>query len=80
MGCRARGCEARILATMAPLVIRNHVIVGVSGDFNDLHGFIHSFDPETGKLQWRWNALPQRASRVPRHGPATATRFNTAEG
>src|SRR5947209_890321 len=38
--------------TMAPLVIRNHVIVGLSGDFNDLHGFIDSIDPETGKLVW----------------------------
>ena len=46
-------------ATMAPLIIRNHVIVGVSGDFNDLHGFLKSFDPETGKLQWRWDALPK---------------------
>lgn len=46
-------------ATMAPLIIRDHVIAGVSGDFNDLHGFIDSFDPETGKLQWRWNALPK---------------------
>ena len=46
-------------ATMAPLVIRNHVLVGVSGDFNDLHGFIDSFDPETGKLQWRWDSLPK---------------------
>ncbi len=46
-------------ATMAPLVIRNHVLAGVSGDFNDLHGFIDSFDPETGKLQWRWDSLPK---------------------
>lgn len=46
-------------ATMAPLIIRDHVIVGVSGDFNDLHGFIDSFDPATGKLQWRWDALPK---------------------
>ncbi len=46
--------------TMAPLIIGKHVIVGVSGDFNDLHGFIDSFDPDTGKLQWRWDALPQR--------------------
>ena len=45
--------------TMAPLVIGNHVLVGVSGDFNDLHGFIDSFDPETGNLQWRWDALPK---------------------
>ncbi|MBV9759121.1 MAG: acido-empty-quinoprotein group A [Acidobacteriaceae bacterium] len=46
-------------ATMAPLIIGRHVIVGVSGDFTDLHGFIDSFDPDTGKLQWRWDALPK---------------------
>jgi alcohol dehydrogenase (cytochrome c) len=46
-------------ATMAPLVIRDHVLVGISGDFNDLHGFIDSFDPATGKLQWRWDSLPK---------------------
>src|SRR5581483_10323589 len=47
-------------ATMAPLIIRNHVLAGISGDFNDLHGVIDSFDPETGKLQWSWSALPKR--------------------
>jgi alcohol dehydrogenase (cytochrome c) len=46
-------------ATMAPLIVRNHVIVGVSGDFNDLHGVLDSFDPETGKRQWQWSALPK---------------------
>ncbi len=46
-------------ATMAPLIIRNHVIVGISGDFTDLHGVIDSFDPQTGKLQWQWSALPK---------------------
>ena len=46
-------------ATMAPLIIRDHVIVGVSGDFNDLHGFIDSFDANTGQLQWQWSALPK---------------------
>jgi acido-empty-quinoprotein group A len=46
-------------ATMAPLVVRNHVLAGVSGDFNDLHGFIDSFDPETGALQWQWSSLPK---------------------
>ncbi|MGH9582528.1 MAG: PQQ-binding-like beta-propeller repeat protein, partial [Bryobacteraceae bacterium] len=29
-------------ATMAPLVVGDHVLAGVSGDFNDLHGFIDS--------------------------------------
>jgi alcohol dehydrogenase (cytochrome c) len=46
-------------ATMAPLVVGDHVLAGVSGDFNDLHGFIDSFDPETGALQWKWGSLPK---------------------
>jgi alcohol dehydrogenase (cytochrome c) len=46
-------------ATMAPLVVRDHVIVGVSGDVTDLPGFLESRDPETGALQWRWNTEPK---------------------
>lgn len=45
-------------ATMAPLIVRNHVIVGVSGDFDNLPGFLHSFDAETGESQWQWDATP----------------------
>ncbi|MGB2624651.1 MAG: acido-empty-quinoprotein group A [Candidatus Acidiferrum sp.] len=45
-------------STMAPLVIRNHVITGVSGDVTDLRGFLESLDPETGAIQWRWNTEP----------------------
>ncbi len=44
--------------TMSPLVVRNHLIVGVSGDFDNLTGFLKSIDPETGKTQWRWDATP----------------------
>ncbi|HEX4169132.1 MAG TPA: acido-empty-quinoprotein group A [Bryobacteraceae bacterium] len=44
--------------TMSPLVIRNHVVVGVSGDFDNLAGFLKSIDPETGKMQWEWDATP----------------------
>jgi alcohol dehydrogenase (cytochrome c) len=42
--------------SMAPLIVGNHVIVGVSGDFDNLQGFLDSIDPETGKLQWRWDS------------------------
>ena len=42
--------------TLAPLVVRNHVIVGVSGDFDNLTGYLRSFDPETGATQWQWNS------------------------
>ncbi len=45
-------------ATMAPLVIRDHVLVGVSGDVTDVPGFLASINPENGKLQWRWNTEP----------------------
>ena len=44
--------------TMSPLIVRNHVIVGVSGDFDNLTGFIRSVDPETGATQWRWDSTP----------------------
>jgi alcohol dehydrogenase (cytochrome c) len=46
-------------ATMAPLVVKDHVIVGVSGDVTDLPGFLESVDPETGAIQWRWNTEPK---------------------
>lgn len=45
-------------ATMAPLVVRDHIIVGVSGDITDLRGFLEAVDPETGAIQWRWNTTP----------------------
>ncbi len=46
-------------ATMAPLVVRDHIIVGVSGDATDIPGFLASVDPETGKYQWKWNTEPR---------------------
>jgi alcohol dehydrogenase (cytochrome c) len=45
-------------STNAPLVIREHVIVGVSGDFDNLPGFLKSVDPETGKTQWTFFSTP----------------------
>jgi len=47
-------------STMAPLVVRNHVIVGVSGDVTDVPGFLESIDPETGKVEWRWYTEPKK--------------------
>ena len=44
--------------TMSPLIVRDHVLVGVSGDFDNLTGFLKSIDPETGKTQWRWDSTP----------------------
>ena len=44
--------------SMAPLVVGNHVLVGVSGDFDNLAGFLRAIDPETGATQWQWNSTP----------------------
>ncbi len=44
--------------SMAPLVIRNHMMVGVSGDFDNLAGYLRALDPETGETQWQWDSTP----------------------
>jgi acido-empty-quinoprotein group A len=46
-------------STTAPLIVKNHVIVGVGGDAMDMPGFLDSFDPETGTLQWTWWSTPR---------------------
>ena len=44
--------------TMSPLVIRDHLIIGVSGDFDNLQGLLRSIDPDTGNTQWTWYSTP----------------------
>jgi alcohol dehydrogenase (cytochrome c) len=44
--------------SMAPLVVGNHVLVGTSGDFDNLVGYVRAVDPETGTTQWQWDATP----------------------
>jgi alcohol dehydrogenase (cytochrome c) len=46
-------------ATMAPIAIGNHLIVGI-GDDLDAPGFLQSFDPETGSLQWKYYTVPMK--------------------
>jgi alcohol dehydrogenase (cytochrome c) len=45
-------------STNAPLVIRDHLLVGVAGDFDNLPGILKSIDPETGKTQWTFYSTP----------------------
>jgi alcohol dehydrogenase (cytochrome c) len=56
---RIADVKLEYFSTMAPLVIRNHIVVGVGGDSLDNPGYLESHDPETGALQWRWNTEPQ---------------------
>lgn len=46
-------------STVAPIVIRNHVLVSPSIESTDNRGYLDSYDPETGKLQWRWYTTPE---------------------
>jgi alcohol dehydrogenase (cytochrome c) len=52
--------EEQYFSTMAPIVVGNHVIVGTGNDL-DMPGFLQSFDPETGKLQWKFYTVPMKA-------------------
>ncbi|MBV8708970.1 MAG: acido-empty-quinoprotein group A [Acidobacteriaceae bacterium] len=47
-------------STVAPIIIKNHVVVGIGGDHLDNPGFLESHDPETGKLQWKWWTTPRK--------------------
>ena len=58
-------------STNAPLVIRNHVLVGVSGDFDNLPGMLQSFDPEMGAHQWTFYSTPPAGTPNSPSGGAT---------
>jgi alcohol dehydrogenase (cytochrome c) len=58
-------------STNAPLIIRNHLLVGVSGDFDNLPGTLKSFDPETGNLQWTFYSTPPPGTPGSSSGGAT---------
>jgi alcohol dehydrogenase (cytochrome c) len=58
-------------STNAPLVIRNHVLVGVSGDFDNVPGMLQSFDPEVGAHQWTFYSTPPAGTPGSTSGGAT---------
>ena len=47
-------------STVAPVIVGNHVLVGIGGDHLDNPGFLESRDPETGSLQWKWWTTPRK--------------------
>ena len=52
--------DAQYFSSNAPMVLGNHVIVGTGNDM-DAPGYIKSFDPETGELQWTFYTVPMNA-------------------
>jgi acido-empty-quinoprotein group A len=51
--------KQQYFSTPAPVIIGNHVLVGTGGDSLDVPGYLEARDPETGKVQWRWNSEPR---------------------
>ena len=45
-------------STAAPVIVGNHVIVGIGGDSDNIQGFLKSVDATTGAVQWEWDATP----------------------
>jgi alcohol dehydrogenase (cytochrome c) len=49
--------DQQYFSSMAPIIIRDHVIVGTGNDL-DAPGYLQSYDPETGKRQWIHYTVP----------------------
>ena len=49
--------QQQYFLTTAPTVIDNHLLIGTGNDL-DVPGFLMSFDPESGKEQWRVYMTP----------------------
>src|SRR5262245_5365856 len=45
-------------ATIAPIVVKEKVIVGVAGGEYGIRGFIDAYDAQTGKRAWRFYTIP----------------------
>jgi len=50
--------ESGYALTVAPLVIRDKVVVGTAGGEYGIRGFIAAFDAKTGKELWRFYTIP----------------------
>jgi PQQ-like domain len=47
-------------ASVAPLIVKDKIITGVSGDDLDMPGYVDARSLETGDLIWRWYVTPQK--------------------
>ena len=54
-------------STIAPLVVKDKVIVGVAGGEYGIRGFIDAYDAQTGKRAWRFYTVPGARRAGQRH-------------
>ena len=55
---KAADSNAAYAFTVAPLVVKNEVIVGISGGEYGVRGFVDAYDADTGRRLWRFDTVP----------------------
>jgi quinohemoprotein ethanol dehydrogenase len=69
----------RITVTQAPRVVKNRVIIGMSGGEYNVRGYISAYDAVSGKLAWRFFTIPGNPSE-PFEAPILAKAARTWSG
>ena len=46
--------------SVAPMIVKNMVIAGVSGDDLDFPGYLQAHDVASGEVRWKWWVVPQK--------------------
>jgi alcohol dehydrogenase (cytochrome c) len=55
---KAADSNAAYAFTVAPLVVKNEVIIGISGGEYGVRGFVDAYDADTGQRRWRFDTVP----------------------
>ena len=58
--------------TVAPLAVKDKIIVGIAGGEYGVRGFLDAYDAKTGKRAWRFWTIPGPGSQATRPGRAIA--------
>jgi alcohol dehydrogenase (cytochrome c) len=66
--------------TMAPLVVKDKVIMGPAGGEYGIRGFIAAYDGKTGKEAWRFNTVPGPGEPGHETWPAGSTAWEQGGG
>ena len=53
--------EMMYYGSVAPVVVKDKLILGPSGDDLDVPAYVDARNPENGELVWRWFVTPQKA-------------------
>ena len=74
---RSPTASAATRSRIAPLVVKDKVIVGVGGGEYGIRGFIAAYDAQTGKEAWRFYTIPGAGRAGRRHVEAVSAEPTT---